>query len=90
MIAEYIVGDASDQSLGLDTVTVCVTVAVFPAATEVAGDEAAPTPVPVASPDRARHRDRLGAGRVVLDGHGDVHGGARCSRPAGVVTAAPV
>ena len=50
VITEYMVGDVSDQSLGLATVTVCVTVAVFPAATEVAGEEAAPTPVPVASP----------------------------------------
>ncbi len=50
VIAEYIVGDAGDHSLGLVRVTVWVTVAVFPAATEVAGDEAAPTPVPVASP----------------------------------------
>jgi hypothetical protein len=50
VITEYMLGEASDQIFGLATVTVCVTVAVFPAATEVAGDEAAPTPVPVGSP----------------------------------------
>src|SRR6185437_12720210 len=47
---EYMLGDDTDQSLGLDTVTVCVTVAVFPAATVVAGEVAAPTPVPLPSP----------------------------------------
>ena len=47
---EYIVGEVSDHSSGFATVTVCVTVAVFPAATDVAGEEAAPTSVPVASP----------------------------------------
>ena len=50
VITEYMFGDATDHSLGLDTVTVCVTVAVFPAATEVAGEDAAPTAVPLPSP----------------------------------------
>ncbi|HZL18132.1 MAG TPA: hypothetical protein VFG23_10335, partial [Polyangia bacterium] len=50
VITEYMLGEASDQILGVATVTVCVTVAVFPAATEVAGDEVAPTSVPVGSP----------------------------------------
>jgi hypothetical protein len=36
--------------LGLDTITVCVTVAVLPAETVVAGEVAAPTPVPLPSP----------------------------------------
>src|SRR5579871_1931016 len=43
VIAAYRAGEASDQSFGLATVTVWVTVAVLPAATEVAGDVAAPT-----------------------------------------------
>jgi hypothetical protein len=46
---EYIVGDEGDQSLGLDTVTVCATLAVAPAATAVAAEEAVPTSVPAAS-----------------------------------------
>jgi hypothetical protein len=50
LITEYMFGDPTDHSLGLDTVTVCVTVAVFPAATEVAAEDAAPTEVPVGSP----------------------------------------
>ena len=46
---EYIVGDEGDQSLGLDTVTVCATLEVAPAATEVAAEVAVPTSVPAAS-----------------------------------------
>jgi hypothetical protein len=43
-------GEETDHSLGFDTVTVCMTVAVFPAATEVAGVDAEPTAVPLPSP----------------------------------------
>ena len=46
---EYMVGDEGDHSLGLDTVAVCVTLAVFPAATDVAAEVPLPTSVPEAS-----------------------------------------